>query len=85
MGRKTIQTQSVIYSQYDEATVKRAAGQVSLLAPLNPKSYSKPSAVVPLLKKFFLNVYLSLRDREGEKGGWVKREGDIESEAGSRR
>ena len=37
-----------------------------------------------LLKRFFLNVYLILRERQSANEGGVEREGDTESEADSR-
>ena len=36
------------------------------------------------LKKFFLNVYLFLRQRQSVSGGGAESEGDPESETGSR-
>ena len=48
-----------------------------------------PEIVLPfyffLLKKCFFNVYLFLRDRDrAQAGGGTEREGDTESQAGSR-
>ena len=37
-----------------------------------------------LFKKFFLNVYLFLREGQNVSGGGAEREGDTEFEAGSR-
>ena len=38
----------------------------------------------PIKKKFFFNVYLFLRERQSVSRGEAEREGDTESEAGSR-
>ena len=37
-----------------------------------------------LKKNYFLNAYLFLRERQSESRGGAEREGDTESEAGSR-
>ena len=49
-------------------------------SPLEPPKGTLPATP---LKKFF-NVYLFLKERESVSGGGAKREGDTESEAGSR-
>ena len=52
----------------------------------NPNSYWWKLIIHRFFKKKFFNVYLFLRDRERQsmrKGG-AEREGDTESEAGSR-
>ena len=51
------------------------------LSKVNIKKFLKN---VYLLLKFFFNVYLFLRERQRGRGEGPEREGDKESEAGSR-
>ena len=62
---------------------KPAFSELSLLLNQGIKIKAAPG-VYTLCIKIFFNVYLFLRERQSVSGGGAEREGDPESEAGSR-